>query len=142
MSQAANGDTVRVHYKGTLDDGSEFDSSDGHDPIEVTIGAGEVIRGFEDALVGLTPGDKKTVTLPSDDAYGPHVPEMVQKVDRVQIPAEVPLEQGGILNATGPDGEQVRLVVTEVTDSTVTLDANHPLAGEDLTFELELVEIL
>jgi len=125
-----------------LADGSEFDSSHDRGPLTVTIGGGEVIPGFEQALVGMAPGDNKTVTLATEDAYGEHRTEMVQRIERAQIPAEIELEVGGVLQAAAPDGQVVRLTVTEFNDETVTLDANHPLAGEGLTFDLQLVEIV
>ncbi|MFQ5774088.1 MAG: peptidylprolyl isomerase [Kiloniellaceae bacterium] len=142
MSQAALGDTVRVHYRGTFDDGSEFDSSLGRDPITVTIGGGQYIPGFEDALLGMTAGDNKTITIAAEDAFGPYRTELVQEIDRAQIPPEMNLEVEGSVFVRGPDGQPMRLTVKELTDVTVTLDANHPLAGKALIFELELVEIL
>jgi peptidylprolyl isomerase len=142
MTKAAKGDTVKVHYRGTLEDGSEFDSSHDRDPLTVTVGGGEVIPGFDQALEGMAPGDSKTVTVESGDAYGEHRPEMVQKIERARIPGEIELQVGGVLQATAPDGQVVRLTVTEFDDETVTLDANHPLAGKDLTFDLQLVEIV
>ena len=142
MSQAALGATVKVHYTGTLDDGSEFDSSRSGDPLTVTIGKGELIPGFEDALLGMTEGDSKSVTIASEDAYGPHRAELIQDVGRAQIPPEIALEVGGAVLVRGPDDQPMRLMVREMTEETVTLDANHPLAGENLTFDLELVEIL
>lgn len=142
MSKAVQGDTVKVHYRGTLDDGSEFDSSHDRGPLTVTIGGGEVITGFEEALVGMAPGDNKTVTLDAENAYGAHRTEMVQQIERARIPAEIELEVGSVLQATAPDGQVVRLTVKEFDDQTVTLDANHPLAGKDLTFDLQLVEIV
>jgi len=142
MTNAAKGDTVKVHYRGTLEDGSEFDSSHDRGPLTVTVGGGEVIPGFDQALEGMAPGDSKTVTVESGDAYGEHHPEMVQKIERARIPGEIELQVGGVLQATAPDGQVVRLTVTEFDDETVTLDANHPLAGKDLTFDLQLVEIV
>lgn len=142
MTQAALGATVKVHYTGTLDDGSEFDSSRSGEPLTVTIGKGELIPGFEDALLGMAAGDSKTVSIASEDAYGPHRAELVQDVGRAQIPPEISLEVGGAVLVRGPDGQPMRLLVRELTEETVTLDANHPLAGENLNFDLELVEIL
>ncbi len=141
MSQAKSGDTVTVHYKGTLEDGSEFDSSFDQDPIEVTIGSGRVIPGFEKALIGMAPGETKTVTLPAEEAYGPHLPDNVHEIDRGRIPPEIDLQVGIVLHASGPSGETIRMTVTDLSETTVTLDANHPLAGHDLTFELQLVSI-
>lgn len=142
MTQAKSGDTVQVHYTGTLNDGSQFDSSHGADPIEFTIGDGNLIAGFEQAIVGMTAGDSKSVNIPSDKAYGPHHQDLVHEVERERIPPEVTLEVGGQLQASGPNGEPVRLTVVGLTDDKATLDANHPLAGEDLTFALELVAIV
>jgi peptidylprolyl isomerase len=141
MAQAMLGNTVKVHYRGTLSDGSEFDSSHGREPIELTIGQGQVIPGFEDALLGMAVGDNKSITIEAGDAYGPYRDELVQEVERAQIPSEIDLEIDGALLVRGPDGEAMRLIIKAMTEETVTLDANHPLAGKDLTFELALVEI-
>ena len=142
MTQAQTGQTVRVHYTGKFDDGSVFDSSQGRDPLEFPLGAGQVIPGFEDAIVGMSIGDKKTVNIPCDNAYGPHHPEMIDEVERSAIPAEIDLQVGGQLQAMGPDNQPVLLTIVALSDSHATMDANHPLAGKDLTFELELVEIV
>jgi peptidylprolyl isomerase len=141
MTTAKAGDTVRVHYKGTLTDGTEFDSSSGRDPIEFTVGAGAVIPGFEEAVSGMAVGDRKTVTVPSDNAYGPRQDGLVQDVERSAFPPDIDLTPGQRLQAQGANGETVALTVVESTDATVTIDLNHPLAGEDLTFELEMVDI-
>ncbi len=141
MAQAKSGDTVRVHYTGTLENGSQFDSSVGRDPLEFTLGSGGIIAGFENAVLGMGPGENKTVNLPPEEAYGPHNAELVQKVDRQMIPEAIDLQTGLQLQAQGPDGEPVVLIVREFDDDFVILDANHPLAGETLIFELELVEI-
>lgn len=137
MRQATSGDTVRVHYTGTLDDGSEFDSSVGREPLEFTLGSGQVIPGFDNAVTGMATGDTKTVTMPPDDAYGTSNPDLVQVVERERIPTNIDLEVGMLLSA----GSQ-RLQVTAFDDDSVTLDANHPLAGKALTFALELVAIV
>lgn len=139
MRQATTGDTVHVHYRGTLDDGSEFDNSAGREPIEVTIGNGQIIPGFENALMGMAEGDTKSVTLPPEDAYGPTDPGLVHVVERDRIPDEVDLAVGAVLQAADASGNQIRLQVVEFSDDNVTLDANHPLAGKALTFELQLV---
>lgn len=141
MSSPQLGQTIKVHYTGTLEDGTQFDSSAGREPLEFTLGQGQVIPGFEKALEDMTVGETKTVNIPVDDAYGAHQPELVQKVEREQIPAEIELAIGAQLQAQGPDGQVFRLVVIELDDTTATLDGNHPLAGKALTFELELVEI-
>jgi peptidylprolyl isomerase len=139
MREAMMNDTVQVHYTGTFEDGTRFDSSEGRDPIQLQIGGGQVIPGFENALLGMKEGDTKNVTLAPDQAYGPHQPQLVQDVPRTDIPAEIELEVGTMLQAQDPQGNPVRLTVTDIADDTVTLDANHPLAGRELTFELTLV---
>lgn len=142
MSEAKSGDTVRIHYTGTLDDGSQFDSSSGGDPLEFTIGAGQVIPGLEKEIAGMKVGDRKTVKAAADEAYGPRLPEATQEVPRASLPAEVELVVGKKLRATNQDGSQMVVTIAEVRDDAVVMDANHPLAGKDLTFEVELVEIL
>lgn len=142
MSQVADGNTVRVHYTGTLADGTQFDSSVGRDPLEVTVGAGQVIPGFDNALVGMAAGDQKSVDIEPNDGYGPHLPELVYAVERERIPPDVELQAGTTLQASNEAGEHIRLTVIELNDEKVTLDANHPLAGKTLTFALELVEIV
>lgn len=141
MAQATNGDTVRVHYTGKLEDGTVFDSSQDSEPLEFTIGEGEVIPGFENAVIGMELGQKKTVTIPSEEAYGPHHEEMIATVDRGQFPDDVHPEIGQEYEMQRDDGETFVMTVTDVTDDEITLDANHPLAGEDLTFDLELMGI-
>lgn len=141
MSEAKNGDTVRIHYSGRLKDGSEFDSSAGREPLEFTLGEGEIIPGLEKEVAGMTVGDKNTVTIPADAAYGPHRPEAVQEVPRSEIPEEVDVAVGTQLQGVTRDGRQLSLTVVDVGHETVTLDANHPLAGKDLVFDVELVEI-
>tara|TARA_R110000824_G_scaffold390760_24_gene588129 strand:- start:8447 stop:8872 length:426 start_codon:yes stop_codon:yes gene_type:complete len=138
---AANGDTVQVHYTGTLGDGTVFDSSEGRTPIGFTVGSGQVIPGFDSAVTGMNVGEKKTFTIPCADAYGEHDPRMIQDVPRSEMPADMELEIGMRLSASGPDGRELALVVTELNDETVRLDANHPLAGQDLTFAIELVQV-
>lgn len=141
MSRAKTGDTVRVHYTGKLDDGTVFDSSVERDPLEFTIGSGAIIPGFEQAVIGMSPGDSKTELIPTDRAYGPYQEEMVLTVDRQQMPSELQPEVGQQLQLQHPTGEVIPVIITEVSHSTITLDANHPLAGEDLTFDISLVEI-
>ena len=142
MSEAKSGDTVRVHYTGRFDDGDEFDSSTGGDPLEITLGQQAVIPGFESGIMGMAVGDSKTVRIEAADAYGPHHPEGVQEIERSTIPPEINIDVGARLQATGPDDQLVELTVVALTDDMVTVDANHPLAGKDLTFEIELVEIV
>ncbi|MEM6425834.1 MAG: peptidylprolyl isomerase [Cyanobacteria bacterium P01_H01_bin.119] len=141
MTQATQGNTVAIHYTGRLEDGTIFDSSVERDPLEFTIGSGGIIPGFEQAVMGMTPGESKTATIPSENAYGPHRPEMVLTVERQQIPDDIPLEVGQQMQIRQPDGGTVPVIVTEMAEGKVTLDANHPLAGETLIFEIELVEI-
>ncbi len=141
MTQAKAGDTVAIHYTGSLADGSQFDSSEGRDPLRFTLGSGQIIAGLDAAITGMSQGEKKSVTIAATEAYGDHRPEAVQAVPRAQIPAEITLEVGGGLQVQTPDGQTIPVTVTSVTDEEVTLDANHPLAGKDLTFAVELVEI-
>ncbi len=140
MQQAKRGDTVHVHYKGTLDDGSVFDTSEGHDPISFTLGEGDVIPGFENAIEGMSIGDKKTSRMEPGDAYGDRREELVFTVGKDQMP-EGEVEVGDMLQVGFPDGSSSAVTVAAVTDSSVHLDANHPLAGKALTFELQLVGI-
>lgn len=139
---AKSGDTVKVHYTGTLDDGTQFDSSAGREPLQFQLGGGQIIPGFEEAVMGLSPGDSVTKTIPADQAYGPHREEMVLIVDKSSFPENINPTPGQQLEVRQSDNHTVDVVVTEVTDESVTLDANHPLAGQDLTFEIELVEIV
>ncbi|MFD2110822.1 FKBP-type peptidyl-prolyl cis-trans isomerase [Thiorhodococcus fuscus] len=141
MSQAQNGNTVKIHYTGTLDDGTVFDSSNGREPLEFTLGTGGVIPGFESAVTGMSVGETKTVTIPPEQAYGQYQEEMTQQVPRSAIPAEIDLQIGMILNAEAPDGSQVSFVVKAFDEEEVTIDGNHPLAGRALTFALELIEV-
>lgn len=141
MAEAKAGDTVLVHYTGTLSDGEVFDSSKGRDPLEFQLGAGMVVPGFEAAVTGMKQGDTVTETIAADQAYGPHREELVGRVERQHVPDSIELEVGRRLQIQTPDGQTAAVVVVEVTDEAVRLDANHPLAGKDLTFEIELVEI-
>jgi len=141
MSEAKSGDTVKVHYTGTLADGTEFDSSRGQEPLEFTLGQGQMISGFEEAVVGMALGENKTITITSEEAYGERNDAMVQQVPRGAIPPEIELAEGMLLQAQGPDGETLRFTVADFNEEEVTVDGNHPLAGRDLTFELELVQI-
>ncbi|MEQ8537076.1 MAG: peptidylprolyl isomerase [Coleofasciculus sp. D1-CHI-01] len=141
MAQAKVGDTVKIHYTGKLKDGTVFDSSLSREPIEFTIDAGQVIPGFEQAVMGMTPGDSKTEMIPMDKAYGPHRDEMVLEVTRDKMPPDLNPEIGQQLQIQQPNGRVIPVVITDVTDSNVRLDANHPLAGQDLTFEIQLVDI-
>ncbi|OKH24530.1 peptidylprolyl isomerase [Hydrococcus rivularis NIES-593] len=141
MAQAQPGDTVKVHYTGKLEDGTIFDSSADRDPLQFSIGEGRVIPGFEQAAIGMSPGDSKTVTIPAEQAYGSHRPELVMVVERQRMPADLSVEVGQQLEIRQSNGQVIPVIVTDVSESKVTLDANHPLAGQDLTFEIELVEV-
>jgi peptidylprolyl isomerase len=137
---AKPGDTVRVHYTGTLDDGTEFDSSAGREPLEFTLGAGQVVPGFDAAVTGMRLGEKKTVTIPAAEAYGEPRQELLVTVPRAQVPPTMQPRVGQRLQV-GRGENAYPVVVHEVTDEHVILDGNHPLAGQDLTFALELVAI-
>ena len=141
MTQVKSGDTVRIHYTGTLADGQTFDSSEGRDPLEFTVGSGQIIPGLDAAIPGMAVGDKKTVEVPADDAYGQPDPNAQQAVPRAEIPDDIPLDLGTQLQVQTPQGQVMPVTVVDVTEEQVTLDANHPLAGKDLTFNIELVEI-
>ena len=142
MAPAANGDTVKIHYTGTLDDGYKFDSSYDHlEPLEFTIGRGEMIRGFEQAVVGMAPGETKIVRIASNQAYGRHNPEKVIQVSRSKMPEGLEQEIGMRVQGSMPDGQTVEFTIVSLTESEVTLDGNHSLAGKDLTFDIELLEI-
>lgn len=141
MAEAKQGDTVLVHYTGTLADGEVFDSSKGRDPLEFQLGAGMVVPGFEAAVTGMKQGESVTETVAAEQAYGQRREELTVTVEREKVPAEVELEIGRRLQIQTPDGQTAAVMVTEITDENVQLDANHPLAGKDLTFEIELVEI-
>ncbi|MDU8946198.1 FKBP-type peptidyl-prolyl cis-trans isomerase [Ovoidimarina sediminis] len=142
MTDAKTGDTVRIHYTGTLEDGTPFDSSEGRDPLEFTIGSGQIIPGLDAALPGMSVGEQKTVTIPPEQAYGHPNPDARQSIPREGIPADIPLEPGTRLQMSTPDGRNIPVVVVETGETEVLLDANHPLAGKDLTFAFELVEIV
>ena len=149
MAQAKEGDKVKVRYTGRLEGGEVFDSSECAEqecgceagPLEFTVGEGEVIPGFEKAVIGMSEGESKTFTIPVDDAYGQRNEEMVVAVERSHVPADMTPEVGMRLEVTQEDGREFPVVITEVTETHVTLDANHPLAGRDLTFDITLVEI-
>ncbi len=142
MSEVKKGDKVQVHYTGRLNDGSEFDTSKGREPLEFEVGSQQVIKGFEDAVIGLKEGDTKTVEIASDNAYGPRMDEMVLKVEKSKLPEDFSPEMGQQLQLPQENGQNVIVTVTEITDDQIELDANHPLAGKDLTFDIELVKIV
>lgn len=141
MTQVKTGDTVDIHYTGTLLDGTTFDSSEGRDPLQFVVGSGQIIPGLDGALPGMAVGDKKTVEVPCTEAYGPLNPEMRTAVPREGIPADVPLDIGTQLNVQTPEGQAMQVMVVAVDEATVTIDANHPLAGQDLKFDIELIAI-
>jgi peptidylprolyl isomerase len=141
-SAAKEGSTVKVHYTGKLEDGTVFGTSIGSDPLEFTIGDGDVIPGFEQAVIGMKPGESKTVTIPAEEAYGPYDNDLVGEVARSELPEDIEPEVGMQLQGTLESGAVIQYTVIAISESTVTLDANHPLAGKDLTFDIELVEIL
>ncbi len=142
MATIKEGDTVKVHYTGKIADGTVFDSSKEREPLEFTIGEGKLIPGFEKAVVGMSVGDSNTVTIPSDEAYGEKRDDMVVDVEKTQIPEDISPEVGQQLQIQQKDGGAIPVVITDVTDENVKLDANHPLAGQDLTFEIEVVEVV
>jgi peptidylprolyl isomerase len=141
MSQAKSGDTVKIHYTGTLDDGTQFDSSQGRDPLEFEVGSGQVIPGFDKAVEGMAVGDSKSVRIEADEAYGPRHEQLVQEVDRSVLPDDLNPETGMALQSNSPDGQVTQFMITAVTDETITVDANHPLSGQALSFDIELVDI-
>ncbi len=142
MSNAKSGDTVKIHYTGTLDDGSQFDSSAGRDPLEFEVGSGQVIPGFDKAVEGMAVGDSKNVRIEPDEAYGPRHEQLVQEVDRSLLPDDLDPREGMTLQSNSPDGQTMQFMVTAVAEETITVDANHPLAGQALSFDIELVEIV
>ena len=142
MSQAKAGDTVRVHYTGKLDDDTEFDSSAGRDPIEFALGSGRVIPGLDKAVEGMAVGETKSVRIPAEEAYGPRRDELIQEVPKDALPQDISPTVGMPLQAQGSDGQVMKLVVTAVAEQSFTVDANHPLAGHALNFDIELVEII
>ncbi len=141
MAQAKHGDTVKVHYTGKLEDGTVFDSSENREPLEFTIGEGKIIPGFERAVIGMSPGESKTEKVPADQAFGPYREELVLEVDRKKISADVELKVGKRLQFRHANGRATQGLVTDVSESKVTLDANHPLARRDLIFNIQLLEI-
>lgn len=141
MSKAKSGDTVRVHYTGKLEDGTQFDSSAGKDPLEFSIGAGEVLPAFDSAVEGMAVGDSKSVNIEAAEAYGRRHEQLIQDVPREHLPDDMQPAVGMQLQAQGQDGQPIKLVVTEVKEETITVDGNHPLAGRDLDFDIKLVDI-
>jgi peptidylprolyl isomerase len=138
---AKNGDAVKVHYTGRLSDGTVFDSSEDGDPLEFTLGQGQMIAGFEQAVLGMKVGETKTVNIPSDQAYGPRSDDLIMDVDRNELPDDMEPWVGLQLQMDQADGSTTIVTITEVSDTNVKLDANHPLAGKDLVFDIEIMEI-
>lgn len=141
MANAKDGDTVHIHYTGRLDDGSVFDSSEGRDPLSFTVGAGQVIPGFDEAVRGMSPGDSKTTRIPPEEAYGERREEMTLSFPRSELPDGLDPQVGETLQMHTPEGQTIQVRVAETSDEALSLDANHPLAGEALTFDIELVKI-
>ena len=140
MAQVKKGDTVKVHYHGTLSDGSIFDSSTGREPLEFEVGSGMVIAGFDEGVTGMAIGEKRTVNIIADEAYGPVQQDMIMEFPKTQFPPDMVPEIGLQLSMSNNEGQQFPVTIIDVKDEVVVLDANHPLAGKDLTFDLELVD--
>ena len=139
--QAKNGDLVKVHYTGKLINGEQFDSSAGREPLEFTVGADQMIKGFDAAIPGMSVGDKKTINIIADDAYGPRSEDAIIEFPKENVPPEMILEAGMPLTLTNQQGQPVQAIVLEIKEDIIVMDANHALAGEELIFDIELVEI-
>ena len=137
-----NGTKVRVHYKGTLPDGTVFDSSEGRDPLEFEVGGGQVIPGFEAAIIAMSPGEAQTITIPMLEAYGARDEDLLRNFPRDMVPDDMPVEPGMTLQVQDENGQAFPVLIAAIDDEHVTLDGNHPMAGHDLTFALQLVEIV
>lgn len=142
MQQVKSGDRIKVHYHGRLTSGETFDNSRGRAPLEFEVGSGMVIKGFDEGVMGMAVGDKKTIHIPYQEAYGPKSPDMIFEMPKDRFPQDMELEEGMILAMSDGQGQQLPVSITEIRESSVMLDANHRLAGEDLIFDLELVEIV
>jgi FKBP-type peptidyl-prolyl cis-trans isomerase 2 len=142
MTQVKSGDKVKVHYHGKLTTGETFDSSAGREPLEFEVGSGMVIKGFDDGVTGMAVGEKKTINIPFNEAYGPVNPEMVIDMPKERFPEDMQIEIGMPLVMSDGQGQQFQVTIVEIAEESVKLDANHPLAGKDLVFDLELVEIV
>ncbi len=142
MAQVKSGDKIKVHYHGKLTNGETFDSSTGREPLEFEVGSGMVIPGFDEGVTGMTVGEKKTVSIPFAEAYGPKNPEMVIEMPKDRFPEDMPVEVGMPLMMSDQQGQQFQVTIVDIKEEAVMLDANHPLAGQDLIFDLELVEIV
>jgi len=141
MAKVKNGDSVKVNYTGKLEDGTVFDTSDNKEPLEFKVGEGKLIKGFEAAVIGMEPGEEKTVQIPANEAYGPHHPEMIMVIDRKEVPDTITPKVDQMLQVRQKDGTTFAVKITEVSENSLTLDANHLLAGKDLTFDIKLAEI-
>ncbi len=142
MKSAEAGNAVKVHYTGKLDDGNVFDSSREREPLEFTIGSGQLIKGFEDTVLGMTAGDVRTVKIPADEAYGESRDELIITINKQQFPEHISPAEGLQLDLKSPDGAVLNAIITAVEKEAVILDANHPLAGKDLNFDIELIEVV
>jgi peptidylprolyl isomerase len=141
MLGAKNGDNVKVHYTGTLEDGTVFDSSKEREPLQFTLGKGQLIKGFEEAVIGMSVGETKLVRILSDEAYGSHRQELLLKFNKNDFPPDIEPKEGLVINLVSPEGRALLATIIEISEDSVTLDANHPLAGKNLTFNIDLVEI-
>jgi FKBP-type peptidyl-prolyl cis-trans isomerase 2 len=141
MQQVKNGDTVKVHYHGKLNDGTTFDSSDGRDPLEFEVGSGMVIPGFDEGVIGMSVGEKRTINIPAEEAYGEMEEERIFEFPIDRFPPDMKPEEGMALNMSNGQGEYIPVVISEVRDDVVVLNANHPLAGKDLVFDVEVMDI-
>jgi peptidylprolyl isomerase len=141
MKQVKEGDTVKVHYTGKLVNGEQFDSSVGREPLEFTVGAGQMIKGFDAAMPGMNLGQKKTINIAPEDAYGARSEEAIIEFPKANVPADMKMEPGMPLTLSNQDGQPVPVIIVEVKDDIIVLDANHFLAGQELIFDIELVEI-
>ncbi len=142
MQQVKSGDKIKVHYHGRLTSGETFDKSEGREPLEFEVGSGMVIKGFDEGVTGMSVGDKKTINIPFDEAYGPKNPDMIIDMPKDRFPKDMEIEVGMPLSMSDGQGNQHQVVIVEIKEEVVILDANHPLAGQDLIFDLELVDII
>ena len=142
MQQVKNGDVVKVHYTGKLTDGEQFDSSKGREPLEFIVGAGQMIKGFDKAMPGMSVGEKKTISIAPEDAYGEKNEEAIIEFPRENVPVDMPLEVGMKLELRSENGEPIPVTIDDIREDIVVLDANHSLAGKELVFDIELVEIV
>ena len=141
MQQVKNGDIVKVHYTGKLTNGEQFDSSTGREPLEFTVGAGQMIKGFDDAMPGMSVGEKKTVSISAENAYGEKNEEAIIEFPRENVPPDMPLEIGMTLELRNESGQPIPVIIEDIKEDVIVLDANHSLAGKELVFDIELVEI-